>query len=538
MKHGGPDYQGIRAVVQTDTESIVRLGHNRLSIIDLSEKSNQPMFYDGAYLLFNGEIYNYKELIEKYDLQMETDGDSEVILKLYRRLGQEFFKQLDGEYAIVIYDERNNDILAVRDPIGIKPLYLHYRVGKGLVLSSEAKGILPYLDQVSSDSNEMTNLLNYGYPMYGSLFRGIETLSPGVLVSFGTTIMNPGLKDLFGIKSDKTADEIFKRRSYVPRHKEETDPTVRVREAVENAVKKRMISDVPISVTLSGGLDSSIVAGLVAKYSTQPIKTYTIGFSGLDNEFEQAKRVADYLGSDHTEILVSPLDVIRDIESILYHLEDPMDRGSSMLTYYLAQSIKEKVTLIGEGADECFGGYKRHIQNPPKEANEYVSEYLEVFPSYESELNHLNLYDSEDPNSLLTIDLLNEIPNFHTMRIDKLFMAQGIEARVPYLDPEVIEAAMNTSFRHKIDPPKKVLRESFKDEFPDWMLNQPKKALKLPYDSFVVMDEVRRIIERNPIISLEEVDYLYSLSGDPPRNWGRKLWQLYLITKWYDVFVR
>lgn len=529
MKRGGPDNQEYISL-RTSIGSYVVLGHNRLSIIDLSEEANQPMQNDRVYILFNGEIYNYKELREKYKLECKTQGDTEVILELFLKLGPKAFSELDGEYAIVIYDHKTGDIYATRDPMGIKPLY--WTNDNQLIFSSEVKGILPFIE-TDYTKQQLENILTYGYPINGTIFEGIEMVPPGDVFKFNRA----GYKLLeHTTHNTKSISEVFKKRSYFPK---EITREQRLSTAIENAVVKRMIADVPISVTLSGGVDSAIITGLMAKHSSKPVKTYTIGFKNLGNEFDQARKVAKYFGTDHTEVEIDPEDILHHIDDILYALEDPMDRGSSMYTYFLGRSIKEKVTLIGEGADELFGGYNRHKEVLPEDIEEYKTDFLKVFTDRTDNLQGEFMYDYEDMNSVLAIDLMNEIPNYHTMRIDKLMMAHGIEARVPYLDPEVVKVAMDISTRHKIDPKKKILRNAFKGTFPDWMLNPEKKALKLPYEIFVKRKEVKDTILKNPIFfSKDDIQDLYRRGEDPPRNWGRKLWQIYLLIKWYELFIR
>ncbi len=530
MERGGPDNQEYTSL-ETPSGQWAVLGHNRLSIIDLSDDSNQPMNRKNLHILFNGEIYNYKELIAKHELKCRTQGDTEVILELFLKLGVQAFSELDGEYAIVIYNQTTGDVYATRDPLGIKPLYWVDR--NQLVLASEVKGILPFI-RADYSQEQIENILTYGYPLNGTAFDGIRMIPPGDIFVFNEN--GHFLKEHI-INNPKAIAELFEHRTYFPK---EVSREQRLRDVIEKAVVKRMIADVPVSVTLSGGVDSAIITGLMARHSKDPIKTYTIGFKGLGNEFEQARKVSDYFKTDHTEVEIDPEDILTNINEIIYALEDPMDRGSSTYTYFLGQSIKEKVTLIGEGADELFGGYNRHMELLPENIEDYKTKYLKVFTGYADNLQGEYMYDYEDMNSVLAMDLMNEIPNYHTMRIDKLMMANGIEARVPYLDPEVVKVAIDISFRHKVNPKKKILRTSFKNDFPDWMLNPEKKPLKLPYDLFVTRPEVKDYLMKGSFFfTKEEVQELYKKGGDsPPRNWGRKLWQIYLLTKWHELFIR
>lgn len=514
MVNGGPD----KTKVTFDPVSKILFGHNRLSIIDLSEKGDQPMEIDGNTILFNGEIYNHKYLKEKYQIETISECDTEVILRLYNMFGAKSFDMLDGEFAIVISDRSQEKIWMVRDRLGIKPLYYSQLAKNGsLILSSEIKGIFPFVKPEMNDA-VFNQYLLYGYTENATMFKHIYKAIPGIRYEF----------DLHG---NRKSTSLLKKAD-LPDFPRKDLNTV-----IKRSIEKRMMADVPVSCTLSGGIDSSIVAMVMANLSETPINTYTIGFKDCENEFDKARKVSEWIGSIHHEIEIPFEKILENIDDIIYTMEEPIDRGSLVPTYFLAKEIKEKVTLIGEGSDEIFAGYSRHkyLADNDVDFEEYFSSQLQSFPSKET--LGLEIPDIKaDKNLALKFDLETEIPNFHTNRIDKCMMHNGIEARVPFLDPEVVEAAMLIPYSEKQNPEKKCLREAFKGELPPVVTREPKKALKLPFDKIVKMEEVeKQIREETGYFSRTTIDDLYEQLG-VKKNSGRDLWNIFLFNRWLKIF--
>lgn len=512
MRSGGPD----KTKTTFDPKNGILFGHNRLSIIDLSEKGDQPMEIDGNTLLFNGEIYNHAYLKEKHELETESSCDTEVILRLYNKYGTDAFDMLDGEFAIALFDSKLQKVWMLRDRLGIKQLYFSRTESDELLISSEIKGILPFIPTSISEKGLESYFL-YGYTDNVTLFEGVWKTIPGLLYEM----------DLSGylishrlIGQADTGGEV----------------STTLNSAIKKAVEKRMMSDVPVSCTLSGGIDSSIVAVIMSNLSKDPIDTYTIGFEGCENEFDKAKKVADLIGSNHHQIDIPFQRILDEIDDIILTMEEPIDRGSLVPTYFLAKEIKQKVTLIGEGSDEIFGGYSRHKYLAEHDADfkTYFETQLKAFEAID--LKPDNVPDITDKNEALRFDLETEIPNFHTIRIDKCMMNNGVEARVPFLDPEVVRLAMLIPFDQKQNPEKKCLREAFKGELPEFVLDEPKKALKLPFDKIVTLKEVEEQIKEDtgyfPDYVIKE---LYSELGKK-KNAGRDLWNIFLFNRWLKLF--
>lgn len=513
MKNGGPDNT---TIIERDG---ILFGHNRLSIIDLSDEANQPFETEKCIVLFNGEIYNHKVARVLNKLDCKTDSDTEVIAKMYEKSGMDFVKYLYGEYAIVIYDKEEKIIHYTIDPSGVKPLYDNIRGSEDryLIISSEQKAI-KYLTECPIDRGSIGGFLNYGFTR-NTLHSHVCRIRPGEIAE--------------GNIHHTYASSMRTFSPAIP-HVTEVTPKM-IYNVVENAVNARMLSDVPIACALSGGIDSAIVAYCMQKNSPTRIKTYTVGFKGLDNEFDEARETAKFLGTDHYEIEIDPKEIIENIDDILETMEEPVDRGSLIPTYFLAKNVKEKVILVGEGADEIFAGYKRHQADEEVSPMLTYSKYYQCFSPDEVKSEYDRSPDDMDEmDNLLTFDLKHEIPFFHCQRLDKCFMRFGIESRVPYLDQLVISTALDATMDQKKGPEKKILRQAFEGKLPDSIIYRKKRPLKLPFEYMIEMEEVKANIHNydNPWIKKETIMAIYE-SLPESRNRGRKLWSIYLINKWH-----
>ena len=352
--HRGPDDEGFHA------DGPVAIGMRRLSIIDLAG-GHQPLSNeDGSlWLVANGEIYNYREL--RHELlaaghRLKTDSDCETLLHLYEAHGDAFVDRLNGMYAFALWDSRRRRLLLGRDRLGIKPLYV-WQDAKRLVFASEAKAILAVPGiRAELDPAALHAYLGLGYvPAPRSIFRGVLKVPPAtLLVAEGGRVEQ-------------------KRYWRLP---QEVDATLdadvwveRIRARLEESVRMQMVSDVPIGAFLSGGIDSSAVVGFMSAHSTQPVKTYAIGFDGgraeaYYNELPYARQVAQRFRTDHHEILVRP-DVVSLLPRLLWHMDEPIADTAFITTYLVSEFARREVTVIlsGVGGDELFGGYRRYLGN-------------------------------------------------------------------------------------------------------------------------------------------------------------------------------
>jgi asparagine synthase (glutamine-hydrolysing) len=365
--HRGPDDEGI--LVQDGAG----LGMRRLSIIDLSG-GHQPVFNEdrSAWIVYNGEIYNFPELrpeLESRGHRFYTKTDTEVIIHLYEEMGADCVKKLRGMFALAIYDQRKRKLILARDRLGKKPL--HYaRVKDNLYFASEIKSILaaaPELAEVNPQS--LLEYLYYGYvPDPMTAFTGIQKLPPGHVLEFENG----------GIRVRQYWD-LPQYGTHLPKSEEECLEELEHR--LLEATRIRLISDVPLGAFLSGGTDSSTVVALMARASSGPVKTFSIGFTKDDfNETDYARMVARKFSTEHHEMILEP-DVVATVQHLASSLEEPFGDSSMLPTYYVSQMARQHVTvaLSGDGGDEIFAGYDRYRIHSNRRFFEYVPQWARKF---------------------------------------------------------------------------------------------------------------------------------------------------------------
>ena len=359
MAYRGPDDRGVRYF----PEERVGFGHRRLSIIDLSPAGHQPMSNDDEtiWITFNGEIYNFKELradLEKQRHRFKSKSDTEVIIRLYEQHGSECLKQLNGIFALAILDRRQKKLLLARDHFGIKPLYYHYSQGK-LAFASEIKGILAsgiYTPDINWQG--LYDYFTYLYvPCPQTIFRDIQQLPPAHLLELDLKTNEIELRRYWQLSQHEINGNGFAT--------DYDEAKWQLRELLSGSVRRQMISDVPLGVFLSGGVDSPILTGLMAQASSQPVKTFTVVFQGKNVEFyneeKQARIAAERFATEHHEI---PVDISQPMEmlELIDHFDQPFGNPTFYLMYLISKAARTGVTvaLCGAGGDELFAGYPRY----------------------------------------------------------------------------------------------------------------------------------------------------------------------------------
>ena len=494
ISHRGPDQKGFFFDVN------LTLGHQRLKIIDLSEKGSQPLFNEDKTIciIFNGEIYNYKELrksLEAKKHQFNSDTDTESIVHLYEEYGQDCVNRLHGMFAFAIWDSKNKTLFLARDRLGVKPLF-YYFDGKKFIFASEIKAII--LDKAIKRKLSYTSLnqiINYGYILNDdTLFDGIKELLPGHHLIFKNGKIE--IKKYWEIKLTIGNESL----DYYAKN---------LRKLLESAVQKRLMSDVPLGATLSGGIDSSAIVAIMSKL-TDNIRTFTIGFE-KKNEFKEAKLVADYCNTEHKEIMLNYGDIDKKFEEIVWHYELPFGEPSVLLTYFLAKELKKDitVTLIGDGADELFAGYNRYVSlaSNSELAGNQIAEILsnnfnslEVSQYFSEKLIKNKPENIMDPfsfikkssikdeklNAALLFELKSIIPNIHLNRVDRMSMAHAVEMRVPFLDHELVEFSMTIPSRFKWHNSNKklVLQKAVSDLLPKDVAKRKKLPFGMPFSDY------------------------------------------------------
>ncbi|MEK6900782.1 MAG: asparagine synthase (glutamine-hydrolyzing), partial [Nanoarchaeota archaeon] len=343
LSHRGPDQSG------SYTDEFVSLGHRRLSIIDLSEDGKQPMSNedDTIWIVFNGEIYNYKELRVKLEERKHTfksKTDTEVIIHAYEEYGEKCVELFNGDFAFAIYDVNKKSLFMARDRLGIKPLY--YTVVDGhFYFASEIKAILSSPEVKRKVNVQALNfyLTFFANPLAETMFQGIYKLLPGHTLRW---------------EQGKVTIEKYWDLEMKPQKMSLSTAQEELQRLLRDSVEKRLMSDVPLGVYLSGGVDSGSVVSLMSTFS-EKIKTFSVGFEG-HSELSQAKITADYFNTDHTEMVLGT-DAIKALPEVVWHQDEPMGDPTSIPTYFLSQEAKKNVTVVltGEGADEQFAGYEQ-----------------------------------------------------------------------------------------------------------------------------------------------------------------------------------
>jgi len=351
ITHRGPDDSG----VYISKNKRVGMGHRRLSVIDLSPLGHQPMNYLNRYWIsYNGEIYNFqilREKLKKDGYQFKSKTDTEVILALYDKYGKKCLDHLRGMFAFVIFDEKENTIFAARDRVGKKP-FKYYLDENVFIFASELKSILTQKEYIKEpDWTAIHHYLTLQYcpaPLTG--FKGIKKLEPGHYL-------------FLNLNGKKIIKEQYWKLDYSKKMKLTEDEWSRkINGKLEESVKLRMVSDVPLGAFLSGGIDSSAIVGIMSKFSKTPIKTFSIGFEEKKyNELKYARKIADLFKTDHTEFIVKP-NALEDLRMLAKQYEEPFADSSALPTCYLSKLTKEHVTvaLNGDGGDENFAGYSRY----------------------------------------------------------------------------------------------------------------------------------------------------------------------------------
>jgi asparagine synthase (glutamine-hydrolysing) len=446
IAHRGPDDSG----TYIDEQIGVALGHKRLSIIDLSSAGRQPMVnpQNGDVLVFNGEIYNYREIrsaLEARGMQFRSKSDTEVLLNAFQCWGVNCIKYVRGMFAFAVWRPKDQALYLFRDPMGIKPLYYWTPRSGELVFSSEIKAFLQLRTfQAKLDRNALGQFLEFGYCFEPerSMFARVCRLPPGCLLELRVG-KEPQIHRYFSPKL--CSDEQGK----------EQDVEQHLLETMRLVVRQHLLADVPVGCLLSGGIDSSLVAALAAQ--TGSIRTISMGFadSSLIDERPYAAAVARYIGSEHEEVLITPSAIMDSLPEAVGCFDDLFADWGTLTTRLLYKKCRErgiKVVIVGEGADELFGGYSifhRSYQNRPTElwllalyrlyAGRRYGSYYSRFRSIMRE--YLSLTNGDRFGALRLFESRNQLPNNYVMKVDKASMSVSVEARVPYLDQRVAEIA-------------------------------------------------------------------------------------------------
>lgn len=460
LHHRGPDAKGC-----TQSKQCHRMGHKRLKILDLDDRSNQPFVSSNNRftIIYNGEIYNYIELAKDHDLDLKTTGDTEVLIELYAKLGPEMLQYLNGMFAMVIYDSQSNTIFIARDRLGIKPLY-YFQTNESLIVSSEIAAIIDLMDHTEFDEIGIRQYRKLRTFFNGrTLYKNIKMFPAGYFYFDGK----------------------FQQYWSFPIESKQPPDNEELRNLIESSVNYRCISDVTVGSYLSGGLDSTIIAKLAQKPDT-----WTVGFRN-HNEFEWGQMASKAIKSRHTEVLIEEDEFVELAKHMIHIRKEPLSVPNEVLLYKMTRAVKEKNTVIlsGEGADELFFGYDRifrwahenkwNIEEFDKNYSYGTNDDLEIIEDVISPFMHYG-------NTLEIVAAFFQVSHLHGLlrRLDNATMHCSVEARVPFVDHRIIERMAGTPFEFRMRDGivKAPLKGIFQDQIPAKIIQRTKIGFPVPLE--------------------------------------------------------
>ncbi len=543
ITHRGPDDAGYHV------EGGLAIGMRRLSIIDVATGHQPISNEDGSvWIVFNGEIYNFAELratLVARGHSFKTHSDTETIVHLYEEEGERCVERLRGMFGFAIWDRRQNKLFIARDRTGKKPL--HYTMTDGaFVFGSEIKSLLQFPGLERNPNLEaISDYLTFGYvPDPATAFRGIHKLPPGHTLTFQDGRVTTRCYWDFNYEGSAQTPE-----------QPESYYVERLRELIDEAVRVRLVSEVPLGAFLSGGVDSSTVVAMMARATEQPVKTFSIGFSEANfDELKYARLTAERYKTDHHEFVVTP-DVCRLVEEIVWHHDEPFADASSIPTYVVSKLAREHVTVVlsGDGGDELFGGYERYLIHQGRNGFEQIPRWFRrgvmlplsrMLPravygkqflrnvsldggarfvdslsyfgdtakrnllagSMQKGLNGRNssaafeqIFDipvsTSQIDRLLYLDSKTYLPGDILTKVDRMSMAHSIEARVPLLDSKLIEFVQTipASLKLRGKTTKHILKLAMSDLIPSEIINRPKMGFGVPLKKWL-NNELREML--------------------------------------------
>lgn len=529
LRHRGPDHQAEQCIDQ------VYFFHARLSIIDLSPHGSQPMQKGTLTIIFNGEIYNHLDLRRKYNLHCEGGSDTETLLHLYQRLGYKYLDELDGMFALAIYDSAKKELFIARDRAGKKPLY--YLLDQHqFVFSSELNALADVIHPSLDPDSVFSFLYQEGFYRQQTPYKNVQELLPGNFLFVDCETLSVKQKQWWSINT-------FYQKPKLNISFE--DCKAIVKDNLKIAVERRLLSsDLEVGAFLSGGIDSGLVTAFASQISSKPLKTFTISFDGQYDESELAKVVAKKFSTDHMEIQIAFSELKKDFEKIILNYGEPFSDSSAIPSYYVSKEAKKYITVIlnGDGADELFGGYRRYvafskvnffnhfeksnkifagikrlIPDPEEKKNvynyfyriinllsysdykRYIATTTDTFVGFEKYFCHpqqnsdfykilRSEYDLIMGNNLsglsalLNMDFNLILPGHLLVKMDIATMANSLEGRSPFLSKELLEFAPQIPDAYKVNGKKTkyILREIAHELLPDVIHNQPKRGFEIP----------------------------------------------------------
>lgn len=579
LKSRGPDSNGYYSSEKCS------LGVRRLAIVD-TDSGQQPISNEESTIwsVFNGEIYNFKELksnLKSKGHEFSTNCDSEVIVHLYEENDESFVEELNGMFSIALWDEKSEKLLIYRDRIGIKPLFYAEYEDK-FYFGSEIKSILKSGIKKEPDLEGLSYFWHLRYipsPLTG--FKHIKQVNPGEFVRIES--------------GEITKRSFWSLESNDSEKKENIDYSERLRSLLEDSVEKRMMSDDDVGAFLSGGVDSSSVVALMDEISEDAVKTYSVVFDASEHdEREYSRLISEEFNTDHTEIEIDNKSHSA-VEEILKQFSNPTADTAVIPTYLMSKAASNDVKVVntGTGSDELFAGYKRYIRaierykicNIPSDRlkqfsknlsnllpnNSKTKNYLEYFGNSQSheQIYHYQISEPEIPfkdssnllediseefnkendyiSKMLRFDQLYRLPGMLLNKIDICGMSNSLEARVPFLDHNIIEFSRNIPAKEKIEGKneKRILKNAVEDVLPEKTLKRDPKGLSVPIEKWI-RDEESSISSRFKRENFENIDFLdtdeimekYSDLMEGNDTCKMYLWKALVLQIWHEEYIQ
>jgi asparagine synthase (glutamine-hydrolysing) len=556
----GPDGTGIFQARR------LAVGHQRLKILDLSEHAAQPMIDNqlGLGIVFNGCIYNFRDLrvqLRALGYQFFSDGDTEVILKAYAAWGIDCVEHFHGMFAFAIWERDSGRLVLARDRFGIKPIY-YSELDNGLRFASTLPALLA-TDRIDTgvDPVALHHYMSFHavVPAPHTIIKGIRKLPPATV-----RVIEP---------DGRSRDHCFWRLHYGARPEEGEYTYQDWQEATLNALRKaverRLVSDVPVGVLLSGGLDSSLIVGLLAEQGQRGLNTFSVGFESVDeekgDEFQYSDIIAKHFGTEHHQIRVDSKRLLPALGDCINAMSEPMVSHDVIGFYLLSEQVSKHVKVVqsGQGADEVFAGY--HWYPPMQQSEHPADDYAKVFfdrdhaecaravtadylvEDYSLAFveRHFKMPGAQTPiDKALRLDTQIMLVDDPVKRVDNMTMAWGLEARVPFLDHELVELAARIPAKFKIsEGGKGVVKEAARSVIPNEVIDRPKGYFPVPALKYLegdyldfVQDALSQPAARGRGLFRDE--YVEMLMKDPKKHItplrGSKVWQIALLELWFQ----
>jgi asparagine synthase (glutamine-hydrolysing) len=586
LVHRGPDDSG----EWVDAEAGVAMGLRRLAILDLSPAGHQPMMSpSGRYIgTFNGEIYNFSDLRKELRVEWRGHSDTEVMLAAFDAWGLDgAVNRFNGMFAIALWDRQQRWLHLVRDRMGVKPLYYGF-AGKTLLYGSELKALRQHPDfEGKIDRSALQLYLRFMYvPAPYSIYEGISKLMPGTILTF-----DPATRHMETLVYWSAAETALRGMTHRYRGTEE-DAARELEPLLRDAVRIRMIADVPLGVFLSGGIDSSVVTALMQAESATPVRSFSVGFTEpAYDEAPFAKAVAQHLGTHHTELIVTQEDIAAVIPRLPAMYDEPFADSSQIPTHLVSALARKDVTaaLSGDGGDELFGGYRRYfigqrllrgfsavpsLLRPPTgallgmmpdervrkvgrvlRANDPDSLYFELVSHWKN-ITTNNGYQPQTPllrradwpalrdpvERMMFFDQISYLPDDILAKVDRASMAVSLESREPLLDYRLIEFAWTLPLSMKVrgGKGKRVLRRVLSRYVPDALIDRPKMGFGIPLERWLrgrLRDWAESLLDESSIRARGLLDpapvrqkWREHLAGT--HDWKYHLWAVLMLQAW------